>query len=170
MGLPLPLGTWLDSASGLQWKQLPIPSNVTRISLAIKPESSDKISQVVYYQAGVGSMGNIIDKVVGGATAVGISENIRAAYSFIANNYYTGDEIFLIGFSRGAFTARTVGGLIDYIGLLTKEGLPYLAEIFEDYENRQNSNYKSAYPNLPFPDKPSAGNPTYLEQLQQVHM
>ena len=113
-------------------------------------------------------MGNIIDKLIGGATAVGISENIRAAYSFIASNYYTGDEIFLTGFSRGAFTARSVGGLIDYMGLLTKEGLPYLAEVFEDYENRENPNYKSAYPNLPFPNKPSAADPTYTEQLQEV--
>ena len=158
----------MDSDSGLQRNKLPIPSNVTRISLAIKPESSDKIPQVVYYQAGVGSTGNIFDKVIGGATAVGISENIRAAYSFIAKNYHTGDEIFLTGFSRGAFTARSVAGFIDYIGLLTKGGIPYLAEIFEDYENRENPNYKSAYPNIPFPDKPSARDPTYLMQLGEV--
>lgn len=46
-------------------------------------------------------MGNTLNRVVGGATAEGLSENIRAGYSFIANNYYPGDEIFVFGFSRG---------------------------------------------------------------------
>ena len=46
-------------------------------------------------------MGNVIDRVVGGTTGQGLSEHIRAGYSFIANNYHTGDELFLFGFSRG---------------------------------------------------------------------
>ena len=94
-------GTWLDSSATLQDHKIPIPSNVTRISRAIKNKSSDGISQVVYYQAGVGSSGNIINRVVGGATAEGLSENIREGYAFLANNYSMGDEIFFFGFSRG---------------------------------------------------------------------
>lgn len=86
---------------GLQDHELPIPSNVTRISHAIKSKSSNGIPQVVYYQAGIGSTGTIVNRVVGGATAQGLSENIRGGYSFIANNYEVGDEIFLFGFSRG---------------------------------------------------------------------
>ncbi len=46
---------------------------------------------------------------------------MRDAYAFIANNYEPGDEIFLIGFSRGAFTARTVAGVIGSVGLLRKQ-------------------------------------------------
>ena len=46
-------------------------------------------------------MGTLLNRVVGGATAEGLSDNIRAGYSFIANNYHTGDEIFIFGFSRG---------------------------------------------------------------------
>lgn len=46
-------------------------------------------------------MGTLVNRVVGGATAQGLSENIRTGYSFIANNYEAGDEIFLFGFSRG---------------------------------------------------------------------
>lgn len=94
-------GTWLNSDLGLQNHELPIPSNVTRISRAVKSKSSDGIPQVVYYQAGIGSTGTFFNRVVGGATAQGLSENIRGGYTFIANNYEAGDEIFLFGFSRG---------------------------------------------------------------------
>ena len=94
-------GTWLDSSTTLQDHKIPIPSNVTRISRAIKNKSSDGTSQVVYYQAGVGSSGNILNRVIGGATAEGLSENIREGYAFLANNYSMGDEIFFFGFSRG---------------------------------------------------------------------
>lgn len=80
---------------------MPIHSNVTRISQAIKSLSSDNIPQIVYYQAGLGTKGTPLSRVIGGITAEGLSENIRAGYAFIANNYNGGDEIFLFGFSRG---------------------------------------------------------------------
>jgi uncharacterized protein (DUF2235 family) len=94
-------GTWLDSSTTLQMHKLPIPSNVTRISRAIKNKSSDGIPQVVFYQAGVGSTGTIVNRIIGGATAEGLSDNIREGYAFLANNYSMGDEIFFFGFSRG---------------------------------------------------------------------
>lgn len=94
-------GTWLNSDSGLHNRQLPIPSNVSRLSHAIKTKSGDGISQIVYYQPGIGSSGTIGNRVIGGATGDGLSENIRSGYSYIANNYESGDEIFLFGFSRG---------------------------------------------------------------------
>ena len=154
---------------GLRNKELPIPSNVTRISQAIKAKTSEGISQVVYYQAGVGSTGNLLNRTIGGATADGLSENIRSGYAFIATNYIMGDEIFLFGFSRGAFTARSIAGLIAENGVLTKSGLPYLAEIFKDSENRRNPNYKPAHPDIPFPNKPSANDPAYREELEKVN-
>ena len=61
-----PSGTWLDASMGLSNGKLPIPSNVTRISEAIKPMSSRGIHQVVFYQAGIGSTGNILNRVIGG--------------------------------------------------------------------------------------------------------
>lgn len=57
---------------------------------------------------------------------------------------------------------------MDSVGLLTKTGLPFLAEIFKDYENRYNEKYKPANPNIPFPDKPSALDPAYAEDLEDV--
>ena len=115
-------------------------------------------------------MGNIIDKVLGGALATGLSENIREGYIFIANNYSYGDEIYLIGFSRGAFTARSIAAFIGFMGLLTKDGLPFTAEVFEDWEHRQDPKYSSAHPDIPFPGKPSASDPSYRIELQRVGM
>jgi uncharacterized protein (DUF2235 family) len=53
-----------------------------------------------------------------GGTGSGLSEHVREAYGFLAHNYAAGDEIFLFGFSRGAYTARSVAGLISQAGLL----------------------------------------------------
>ena len=144
------------------------PSNVTRICRAIKTKSSDGISQIVYYQAGVGTEGGTISRAVGGATGAGIAENVRAAYDFLSNNYAWGDEIYLLGFSRGAFTARSIAGFINSIGVLTKGGLPAMAEIFEDFEMRWDPDYQPAYPDIPFPNKPNIRNPEYSRELERV--
>ncbi|KAL8861658.1 MAG: hypothetical protein Q9178_001859 [Gyalolechia marmorata] len=160
-------GTWLDSTMGLMNNKLPVPSNVTRISHAIKAKSGDGVAQIVFYQPGVGTEGGIVSRVVGGATGEGLSGNIRETYAFLANNYSNGDEIFLLGFSRGAFTARSVAGLIAAAGLLTKSGLPDLAEIFKDFQQRRNPNYRPANPDIPFPNKPSANDPRYRETLER---
>ncbi|MCJ1378912.1 hypothetical protein MMC17_002011 [Xylographa soralifera] len=160
-------GTWLNVDNGLDRGQLPIPSNVTRILRALKVESFDGIPQVAHYEAGVGSQGGPVTRALGGATAEGISTNIRAGYDFISQNYVPGDEIFLLGFSRGAFTARSVAGLIDNVGILTRAGLPYLDVIFKDFENRADPNYESSYPNVPFQNKPSNSNPQYRKELQR---
>ncbi|KAI9686900.1 MAG: hypothetical protein M1822_002653 [Bathelium mastoideum] len=158
-------GTWLDADNGHLNGELNIPSNITRLTRAIKTTSGDGIPQVVYYHYGVGSQGGVVDRVVGGATGQGLSENVREAYEFICNNYAPGDEIFLLGFSRGAFTARSVGGLIGEVGLLTKEGLQYLAEIYRDVTHKTDPNYKPKHPDIPFPDKPSFDDPEYVDEL-----
>jgi hypothetical protein len=93
---------------------------------------------------------------------------VRESYSFIANNYAPGDEIFLLGFSRGAFTARQVAGMIGVVGVLTKSGLSYLPEVYLDILHRRDPHYHPRYPNLPFPNKPSAENPRYPRELERV--
>jgi uncharacterized protein (DUF2235 family) len=92
------------------------------------------IHQVVFYDAGVGS-GNVLDQVSGGAFGSGLDKNIKDVYRFLANNYVEGDEIFLIGFSRGAFTSRSAGGLIRNSGVLRKEHLDRLEEAFDLYRD-----------------------------------
>ncbi len=55
-------------------------------------------------------------------------------YRFICDNYNPGDEIVLIGFSRGAFTARSVAGMVCALGFLNRAGLDQLPYIFHDYQ------------------------------------
>ncbi|KAJ2906836.1 hypothetical protein MKZ38_010334 [Zalerion maritima] len=132
---------------------LQLPSNVTRISRAFRRQCSDNTLQVIYYQNGVGTSGfSPLDAFAGAAFGTGISENIREVYSFICANYCDGDEIVLVGFSRGAFTARSVAGLIAGIGLLTREGLEYFYPILKDVENWKVKGYEKngdQFPQLP---------------------
>lgn len=60
-------------------------------------------------------------------------QDIREVYNFICTNYVEGDEIFLIGFSRGAFTARSTADMIASLGILTPDGLDRFYSVFNDY-------------------------------------
>lgn len=62
-------------------------------------------------------------------------QDVREAYNFICANYIDGDDIILTGFSRGAFTARSIADLIASIGLLSTSGMTWFYSIFKDYEN-----------------------------------
>jgi hypothetical protein len=99
---------------------------------------------------------------------VAITNTDFIAYAFLAENYMPGDEIFLLGFSRGAFTARSIAGLIATVGLLTRRGMDNFYPIFDDWENQIKPHYKSKWPNLPFPNKPKVTDPTYFEELVKV--
>jgi hypothetical protein len=143
-------------------------SNVTRICRCVKRESSEGIQQIVYYQSGIGSTNDLSTRLIGGATGLGLSENIREAYGFICANWEDGDEIFLLGFSRGAFTARSISALIATIGLLKKEGLKYFYQIFKDWENQSKKDWKSPWPHEPWSKRPSPRLPEYKEKLVDV--
>ncbi len=108
------------------------PTNVLKVVRGIAPVDRHKIPQVVYYDTGVGTQG-FVDKFVGGALGRGISENIQQAYRFIANNYHEGDDLFLFGFSRGAYTVRSLAGFIGMVGLLEKAHLRRVPEAYALY-------------------------------------
>jgi Uncharacterized alpha/beta hydrolase domain (DUF2235) len=99
-----------------------------------------------------------------------MEEHIREAYSFICNNYDTGVEIFLLGFSRGAFTARSIAALIHAVGLLNRDGLVYFFQIFQDWMNRDRPGWKSTYPDEPWPDRPVLGTPAYRRKLLELEL
>ena len=103
-------GTWNtpDSKNGI--------TNVVKMVRAIKPKDAG-VSQITFYDKGVGT-GGPIDKLLGGATGKGLKGNVIDGYRFLANNYQPGDEIYIFGFSRGAYTARFCAGLIAFCGLL----------------------------------------------------
>jgi uncharacterized protein (DUF2235 family) len=105
-----------------------------------------------------------------GATGKGLSEHIRKAYSFICNNYHNGDEIFLFGFSRGAFTARLISSLIRAVGLLTPHGLVYFYQIFQDWKYQLKDDWKSLYPTQPWPHRPDLNTSEYRRKLLELEL
>ncbi len=80
----------------------------------------DGYEYIVYYGRGVGT-GAWLDRVIGGAFGLGLDEDIRRAYKFLSFWFRPGDEIFVFGFSRGAFTARSLCGYLHAVGLLRCE-------------------------------------------------
>lgn len=102
--------------------------------------------QVVYYDTGVGS--HWYDRVRGGVSGRGLSKNIREAYYEICKNYEKGDKISIFGFSRGAYTARSLAGMIYSCGLIPKENLSDVAisEAFDVYKKADKPSRK-AYKN-----------------------
>lgn len=79
-----------------------------------------------------------------------------------------GDEIVLIGFSRGAFTVRSVAGLIRDIGLLTRSGMDYFYAIFKDNQNSRNPHYHDMFPDIPFPNKPPPGRQGVVDYRRRL--
>jgi hypothetical protein len=68
---------------------------------------------------------------------IGIGSNIREAYAFLCLNWNPGDEIILIGFSRGAFTVRVIAELVNDLGLLKKEALKHLVELYQSWKSKR---------------------------------
>jgi uncharacterized protein (DUF2235 family) len=110
-------GTW--NSADKESEGVPCVTNVVKIAYRIA-KSDGAISQIISYDQGVGT-GNLYDRVTGGASGDGLEENIHDAYRFLIANYELGDEIFIFGFSRGAFTARSISGMIRKCGILTRE-------------------------------------------------
>ncbi|KIK01582.1 hypothetical protein K443DRAFT_98321 [Laccaria amethystina LaAM-08-1] len=107
-------------------------TNVLRLSRSIKSLDANGNRQIVFYQSGVGSESTFKGDQITGTTAMqalgtAVASKIRDAYVFIAQNFDDGDEICLFG---GAYTARKLAGLIDRIGLLTRERLGFFFEIW----------------------------------------
>jgi uncharacterized protein (DUF2235 family) len=92
---------------------------------------------LIYYERGVGT-GGFLNSIAGGAFAVGLARNIRRAYTFLSRNYESGDEIFVFGFSRGSYTARSLVGYIGAVGLLQRESCNPANESKAWYYYRQN--------------------------------
>jgi uncharacterized protein (DUF2235 family) len=107
-------GTWNrpDQTTG----ELVTPTNVVKLGLSIAPTSRGR-QQHVFYERGVGT-GGFVDRIGGGAVGIGLSRNVLAPYRYLVKTYTPGDEIFVFGFSRGAFTARSLAGLIGNCGIV----------------------------------------------------
>lgn len=89
-------------------------TNVWRLYDALDLHRED---QVAFYDDGVGAQEFLPFKLLGGAFGWGLKKNIRELYKFLCHNYKPGDNIYLFGFSRGAFTVRVLAGMIAYCGV-----------------------------------------------------
>jgi uncharacterized protein (DUF2235 family) len=132
-------GTWQDLMQ-------PFPTNVVRLLEAITPQTREGKDQLVYYDEGVGTQQITIEpgpidtliKIFGGALGLGIDHRILTCYRFLCLNYSPGDSIYLFGFSRGAYTVRSLAGLIYNCGLLRREQVRQIPRAYEIYRKPNN--------------------------------
>lgn len=117
-------GTW-------NWPESRRETNVVRMVRALKPDDNGT-AQIIHYHEGVGT-GNFIDRLVGGGAGVGLSASVKACYGFLVDNYQVGDEIFLFGFSRGAFVVRSLAGVIGEVGMMRKDEMRSFADVWKWY-------------------------------------
>jgi len=72
-----------------------------------------------------------------GSFGIGLEDDVQAGYGFLAHNYdrVAHDEIYLFGWSRGAYTARSIAGLVSKFGLVDKAGMDRISEVYQAYRN-----------------------------------
>jgi uncharacterized protein (DUF2235 family) len=115
------------------WDEPGKSTNVYKIYKAMTVSSD----QVPYYDDGVGSDGLLVQKLAGGAFGAGLYQKIKDGYTKLAHAYEQGDEIFLFGFSRGAYTARCLAGMVAVCGLPTADFTDAVVDTaFEAYRNK----------------------------------
>jgi len=103
------------------WNTVGDNTNVWRLKCLCAARDAQDINQLVYYDAGLGTQFG--EKIRGGVLGYGLGKNLKDAYEWLIDNYYPGDDIFIFGFSRGAYTARSLAGFVAKCGLL-RRGAP----------------------------------------------
>jgi uncharacterized protein (DUF2235 family) len=128
-------------------------TNVVRLVQVLDRDSS---KQRLYYDPGVGTLpepgaltaiSKKLTELKGLAFGAGLSRNVEEAYSFLMEMWEPGDQVFLFGFSRGAYTVRVLAGLLHSLGLLPRGGgnlVPYVMRLFKAVRRKpgnENSEY-----------------------------
>jgi uncharacterized protein (DUF2235 family) len=113
------------------WNQVSDNTNVWRLRSLFAPASADGCEQRAYYSTGLGT--KFGEKVRGGMFGTGIDTAITSAYEWLMENYAPGDDIFIFGFSRGAYTARSLSGFILKCGLLQRGAPLGVNQLFKRY-------------------------------------
>lgn len=128
-------GTWsrLDAAR---------QTNVAKLAEAVLPVAADGTPQIVCHVDGVGTgrgtgrLSRLLDRALGGAAGVGLEAALAEAYRFLVLAYAPGDQVMLFGFSRGAFTARSLAGLIRTCGILSRREADAIPAALDLYRRR----------------------------------
>jgi hypothetical protein len=108
----------------------------------VADEGEDGVEQRLFYHRGVGT--GRWDRILGGAFGFGLSRGVQDVYRFIVENYDPGDELYFVGFSRGAFTARSAAGFVRNAGVLRREFVDLIGRAYEFYRNRSNKTRPSS--------------------------
>ncbi|WP_043283542.1 phospholipase effector Tle1 domain-containing protein [Reyranella massiliensis] len=121
------------------WNRLDAPesTNVVLTAEGVVPMASGAIAQVIFYDEGVGT--RRFEKLTGGMFGHGLVDNMSDAYRFLIFNYTVGDEIYIFGFSRGAFTARSFASLLSTCGILLRSKASQVTEAIKLYQARTDS-------------------------------
>ena len=109
-------GTWNRPADENLPSDKQVETNVRRFYECLQETGTDGIKQVKWYDQGVGT--RWYDQFIGGAIGTGLEVNIVQGYEFLAKTYEGGDQVFVLGFSRGAYTARSLVGMVRNCGLV----------------------------------------------------
>ncbi len=138
-------GTWNRSDSRN-------PTNVVRFAKALNARDPEGVVQVPIYIQGVGTgrgpTGSLrkLDSLLGGAFGLGLMPNIEEAYRHLVFLYEPGDEVFVLGFSRGAYTARSLAGLIRATGIIERDALHRLPEALARYRTMDDPTTRPSHP------------------------
>jgi uncharacterized protein (DUF2235 family) len=114
------------------WNKPDDNTNVWRVSQLVSDTDAVGNVQKAYYHTGVGT--KPFERIRGGAFGEGLNANIQHAYQWLMSNYEDMDKIYLFGFSRGAYTARSLAGLIGKCGLLLPGSIFSVPQTFERYK------------------------------------
>lgn len=126
-------------------------SNIVNFVSLLKKNDSSK--QLVYYQAGIGTytipqvakpMMAKVHKVLDAMIGVHLNAHVMSGYEFLMQNYEYGDKISLFGFSRGAYTARALAGMVHKVGLLPKSNHQQVPFAYKMYSREDETGWKQS--------------------------
>src|SRR3954471_634696 len=153
-------------------------SNVLKLYRCLRKTDKTEPRQMVFYDPGVGTLARPnpwrklaqdFTAILGLATGYGLDDKVLQSYLFLVHNYRPGDQIFLFGFSRGAYTVRVLAGLIHKVGLLSPEqanlagsGLTAYKQFSSDGQQGLGIDLKS------FTDQADAGGPIAASKDDQA--
>lgn len=122
------------------WNRLdaPCPTNVVLTAESVLPLAPNGTAQIIYYDEGLGT--GAMDTLRGGVFGAGLVKNMADAYRHLIFNYTPGDDIYVFGFSRGAYTARSFVGLLRNCGIVARRDASKVGKAIELYQSRDPAN------------------------------
>ncbi len=125
------------------------------------------VMQRRYYDPGVGT--GMLDSVTGGGFGLGLDKNVRQAYNWLVDHYQDGDEIYIFGFSRGAFTARSLMGFLAACGLIRRGAPMNISQLWDGYVfNSQNRDKKESEPKFQGWWEKTLKKPAYRHRFRRI--